>query len=582
MENAHFRKQLLIITGVFMLIIVGKLFQLQVVKGKRYFRLAEANRIRKIYTPAPRGKIFDRNGNILADSRPSFTISVIPCEMDSQTIANLMNFAEIDDNRIKDWLNNQAFCRTPLKIKRNININVVMKLEENSSSLSGVSVEIEPIRIYPNGEANAHVVGYLSEITPEEAKKDTFYKPWHYLGRYGIETEYEKFLRGIDGIRYTEIDAAGREIGSIREKREILPQAGNDIYLTIDAEIQNLAYQLVSKYPRAAVVGIDIKTGGIVCMVSQPGFNPEKITQGITIAEWQKLINDKSSPLMNRTIVSAYPPGSTIKPFIALAALESNLADPQTKFAPCYGSFTYGNRTFKCLAKHGALNLKDAIIHSCNIYFYQLGLKLGLNQMTSFLHTLGFNQKTDIDLAGERKGNLPTQEWLDKRYGKNRWTRGILPNLAIGQGEILVTPLQLALFYAAIAGNGEYDTPHLLKEIKNNEKTVRQFVPLKKKIPISQKNIEFIKQALTGVVRTGTGGAAYLDNIEVAGKTGTAENPPRLDHAWFVGYAPVDDPAVVFCVIIENIGKGGQYSAPIVRELMRKYFSIKNTPHANE
>lgn len=574
MENAHFRKQLLIITGIFLLIIVGKLFQLQIIKGKRYFRLAEANRIRKVYTPAPRGKIYDREGKLLADSRPSFAISVIPCEMDSNTINNLTHFANLDQIRIKEWINNVAYQRTPLKVKRNIDMNVVLKLEENSASLRGVSVEVEPIRIYPNGVANAHVIGYLSEISPSEVKTDTYYKPWHYIGRYGIEAEYEKFLRGKDGIRYTEIDASGREIGLIKEKREVLPESGNDVYLTIDAEIQNLAYELVNKYNRAAVVGIEIKTGEIICLVSHPGFNPELITQGISSSEWQKLLADKSSPMMNRAISSTYPPGSTIKPFIALAALESNIVNPQTRFVPCIGTFTYGNRNYKCLAKHGSLNLQDAIVYSCNIYFYQLGLKLGLNQMTSFLINWGFNNKTDIDLSNERRGNVPTQEWLDKRYGKNRWTRGILPNLAIGQGEILVTPLQLATFYAAIAGNGEYYTPHILKAVKNHDQIIKANQPQKKKLSVSAKNIEYIKQALTDAVSEGTGGAAYLGHVEVAGKTGTAENPPRSDHAWFVGYAPSNNPEVVFCVIVENIGKGGQISAPIVRELIRKYFTL--------
>ena len=576
MENERYRKQLLILTIICFLLIIGKLFQLQVVSGKRYFRLAEANRIRKIYTPAPRGKIFDRNNRILADSRPAFAISVVPSEMDSQTIKNLLTYAKIDDIRVKEWLSDLVYLRTPVKIKRNIDLNTVLKLEENSKSLPGVSIEIEPIRIYPDGQVSAHILGYLSEITPEEVKKDTFYKPWHYIGRYGIESQYEKFLRGTEGIRYTEIDAAGRELGPIPEKREILPVAGNDIYLTISYEIQNLAYQLVSKYNRAAVIGIDLKDGGVICLVSYPGFDPEMITQGLTSEDWQKLVNNKSSPLMNRALMSAYPIGSTIKPLIALDALESKIIEDNTRFSPCTGSFKYGDRTFKCWTTHGSLNLTDAIIQSCNMYFYQLGLKIGLDKITSYLIEWGIEEKTGIDLSPERIGNVPTRIWLDKRYGKNRWTKGILPNLAIGQGEILVTPMQLAMVYAAIAGNGEFYTPHLMKMIKNGNKIVEVYKPKNKKIVIFPENIKIIKNALRRVVQYGTGGGAYLEGIAIAGKTGTAENPPNPDHAWFVGYAPAEEPEVVFCVIVENVGKGGAISAPIVRELIRKYYELKN------
>ncbi len=575
MENAHRRRQLLIVTIVCFLIIIGKLITLQIINGKRYFRLAEANRIRKIYTPAPRGRILDRHKQPIADSRPAFALSIIPCEMDSQTINNLMRFAQIDDQRIKTWINDVAYLRTPIKIKRNLDLSTVLSIEENSSKLNGVSIEVEPIRVYPSGIAFAHLLGYLSEVKPDELKKDTFYKPWHYVGRLGIEAQYEKYLRGRDGIRYTEIDATGREIGPIKEKREELPQAGYDVQLTIDAELQKLAYQLISKYQRGAVVGIDLNDGGIICLLSYPSFDPEQLTRGISSSEWQKIINNKSSPLINRAISSAYPPGSTIKPILALHALEKNLIDMHTHFSPCNGTFILGNRTFKCLAKHGALSLIDAIAYSCNIYFYQLGLRLGIDNITSFLEKWPINEKTGIDLSGERKGNIPSRAWLDKKYGKNRWTVGVLPNYAVGQGEVLMTPLQLAVIYSAIANNGKYYTPHLIKAIKDGDKDIITYQSQEHYVNFSEKNLKLIQQALKEVVRKGTGYGSYLNEVIVAGKTGTAENPPRPDHAWFVGYAPADNPEVLFCVIVENVGKGGAIAAPIVRELMRKYFAMK-------
>jgi penicillin-binding protein 2 len=581
MNNTVQRKQILIVLAILFLIIIVKLFQLQILSGKRYFRLAEANRIRKVYTPAPRGRIYDRNKKIIADSRPSFAISVIPLEADSQTIINLSNFAQIDYEGIRQLFDNIAYLRTPIKVKRNIDMPTVLKLEENSKSLAGISVEIEPIRTYPDGSAFAHVVGYLSGITPEEMKSDTYYRPWHLIGRNGIEAQYEKFLRGKEGIRYSEIDVAGREIGPIAEKREVYPQAGNDIYLTIDADIQNLAYELVSQYQRAAV-GLDIQDGSVICLLSYPGYNPEQISRGISADQWQKLIKDKSSPFLNRTTLCAYPPGSTIKPLIALAGLESNTIDKFARFNPCLGSFVYGNRTFKCLSKHYSLDLTDAIIYSCNVHFYQLGLKIGLNKLSSYLMQWGFNDKTDIDLLSDKKGNVPTEQWLDEKYGKNKWTRGIVPNLAIGQGEILVTPLRLAMIYSAIANEGEFYTPHLLEMIKDGDKIINEYRPIKHKIPISRENIKTVKDALLGVVEKGTGWAAQVYGVKIAGKTGTAENPPNPDHAWFVGYAPADNPEIVFCVIVENVGKGGVVAAPIVQQLMTKYFELKNVKSDNE
>jgi len=262
--------------------------------------------------------------------------------------------------------------------------------------------------------------------------------------------------------------------------------------------------------------------------------------------------------------------------------LESNTIDQWSRFSPCLGSFTYGNRTFKCWSKHYSLSLHDALVYSCNVYFYQLGLKIGLNKLSSYLQRWGIDQKTGIDLLPEKKGNVPTQQWLDEKYGKNKWTRGILPNLGIGQGEILVTPLQLAVMYAAIAKDGEYYTPHLLRMIKNGNRIIKTYTPEKKIIHISPENIKIIKDALIDVVKYGTGGAAQVYEVSVAGKTGTAQNPPNPDHAWFAGYAPADNPEVVFCVIVENAGKGSSVAAPIVGELMSKYFELKTTRSNSE
>ncbi|MCX8015683.1 MAG: penicillin-binding protein 2, partial [candidate division WOR-3 bacterium] len=507
----------------------------------------ELSRIREIYTPAPRGRIFDRNKIVIADSRPSFALSIIPLEVDSQTIRTLAQYLDIDDSNIKGWLENIAYLRTPIKIKRNLNFDLVLKIEENEQSLPGVLLEVEPTRFYPYGQATAHLVGYLTAVKAEELKQDTFYKPWHFVGRAGIEEQYEKYLRGNEGVRYTEITILGREVGPLKEKREVLPIAGSDVYLTISAELQNFAYEQISKFKKGAVIGIDLTDGGVLCLVSHPSFDPNLITSGISQKDWFNLVNNKYSPLLNRAISCAYPPGSTIKPLIALCGLQSKIINQDTRFSSCLGVFTYGNRTYKCWTKHYSLNLIDAIVFSCNTYFYQLGLKLGLDRITSYLGLWPIKEKTGIDLLNERTGNIPTRQWLDQRYGKNKWTSGIVPNLAIGQGEILVTPLQLATIYSAIAKDGEYYSPHLVQSIKRGDSTIYRYPLKKNRLPVALDDLKIIKKALQGVVAYGTGASAQMPGIAVCGKTGTAENPPNVDHAWFVGYAPAENPDVVFC-----------------------------------
>ncbi|MEO0071942.1 MAG: penicillin-binding protein 2 [candidate division WOR-3 bacterium] len=571
------RKSLLIFLGICFIAIIVKLVSLQIFQGQRYFRLSEANHIRKVYTPGARGKILDRNNNPLADTRPSFALSIIPCEIDLRTITKLNKIVELDSNKINTLIHDQTYLRTPIKVKRDIDIQIASQIEELLSELPGVTIEIEPVRIYPCSETSAHIIGYLGEITSEELKSDSFYKPWHYVGRHGLEAIYEKYLRGQDGIRYTEIDALGRELGPIPEKREILPEPGCDIVLTIDIELQKLAYTLLSQYQRGAVVGLDLKDGGVLCLVSYPSFNPELLTKGIPYKEWVRLTSDKSAPLINRAISAVYSPGSTIKPAISLLALEKNIISENTRFNPCYGEFHFGNRIFRCLGKHGSLILHDAIVYSCNVYFYQLALKLGLDKYSEFLSFWEIDRKTGIDLPGEKRGNIPNRSYLDTKYGKNRWTSGLLVNYGVGQGEILVTPLRLALIYSALAQEGEYYQPHLLKEIRKSDSVIYRYQPQKKLLPVSKYSCEIIKNALCDVVSYGTGWGASIPDISVAGKTGTAENPPRRDHAWFVGYAPANNPEVLFCAIVENVGKGGAYAAPIVRELIKKYFQQRDS-----
>ncbi|MDH5683849.1 MAG: penicillin-binding protein 2 [candidate division WOR-3 bacterium] len=572
--------RLKILTGVgsflFLLIIV-RLFQFQVISGARYYRLGEMNRIRAITIPGSRGRIFDRNGVLLASTRPAFSVLVIPAETDEAGIEKLSSIINIPFVEIWQRVERNRRLTQPIKIKRDITLDLVAKIEESSSQLAGVSVEVEPLRYYPFADTFSHVLGYVNEIREDEMKKDSTYNLSNCIGRSGVEAQYENYLRGYDGMKFIEVDARGQEVGQLYEKRPIPTRAGYDLYLTLNASVQRLAYQILKGYRQAAIVGIDLNDGGIICFISKPSFDPNILLGPLPAGEWKKLVNDRAKPFFNRVTMSGYPPGSTFKPCVALAGLENRILNKSTLFHSCTGKYPFGNRTFKCWTAHGRLNLIDAISQSCNIYFYQTGLRVGLDLITQTALKCGFGMPTGIDIPEENKGLIPTRTYLGQRYGKNRWTKGILLNLGIGQGEILVTPLQLANFYAMIAGNGEFFVPHLLKEVVIKDKTIKFYQEQKQQIPISPRNIEIIKQALFYAVERGTGAAAKVEEIVIAGKTGTAQNPFGEDHAWFVGYAGNPQPKVLFCIIVENAGKGGAVSAPIARELFRRYFQLNDS-----
>jgi len=321
------------------------------------------------------------------------------------------------------------------------------------------------------------------------------------------------------------------------------------------------------------VVGLEVRTGAVLCLVSRPEFDPNIFIGPIDPNSWEALVANPSKPFFNRVIASCYPPGSVFKPVVALAALSSQLVSPTTTLEPCTGRFRYGNRVFKCWSTHGRVNLLEAIAQSCNSYFYQLGLKLGLDSLAAYCQRLSLGQPTGIDLPGENAGKIPSRSWLDSHYGKGKWTSGVLLNFAIGQGEIMTTPLQLAQVYATIANNGSCYQPYLVGRIDSCGHTVMTTKPRVRTVAIDPAHLKAVKLALTRVVEYGTGRAAQSQEIAIAGKTGTAQNPPKPDHAWFVGYAPAEDPEVVFAVLVENAGHGGVVAAPIVGQLVRAWWS---------
>ena len=560
---------LLILLGILSL----RLVHLQVIQGSRYARLSDRNRIRKLVLPAPRGRILDRNGVLLADTRPSFTVSVVPTELTDSALPLLARLLDVPDSALREQLKPVAMFASPVNVKRDVSIEEVARIEESNFLLPGVHIRVDPVRHYPAANRYCHVLGHIGEVSQDELGRDTSLRPLDFVGRAGIEAQYESLLRGRDGSEYAEVDARGQEIGPLREKRPEPEVPGRDLVMTIDDRIQRLACELLAPYDRAAVVGMETRTGAIVCLVSKPDFDPNIFMAPIDAATWDSLISNPSKPFFNRALTSGYPPGSTMKPVIALGALRQGALYRDTRFQPCFGSYKYGNRIFKCSAAHGSLDLVGAIAQSCNTYFYQAGLRLGLDSLTAYAKEVGLGLNTGIDMPGEKPGNIPTRQWLDTRYGKNKWGAGSVLNFAIGQGEVTATPLQMAVLYGAIASGGRAVRPYLVARVDSAGRTIHTTLPEVRQLPMRQQDIDVVKLGLERVVEWGTGTGARIKEISIAGKTGTAQNPPRPDHAWFVGYAPSDEPEVVFVVLVENAGHGGAVSAPIAGQLIRAYFS---------
>jgi penicillin-binding protein 2 len=567
---------LLILLGILSI----RLIQLQVIQGSRYARLSDRNRIRKLVLPAPRGRILDRNGVLLADTRPSFTASVVPTELPDSVLPLLARMLDIPETGLREQLKPVAMYYSPVNVKRDVSIQEVARIEESSFRLPGVRVRVDPVRHYPAANRYCHVLGHIGEVSEDELARDTSLRPLDFVGRAGIESQYESMLRGRDGSEYAEVDARGQEIGPLREKRPEPEVPGRDLILTIDDRIQKLASQLLTPYPRAAVVGMETRTGAIICLVSKPDFDPNIFMAPIDPVTWDSLISNPSKPFFNRAVTSGYPPGSTMKPVVALGALRQGALTRETRFQPCTGSYKYGNRMFKCSAAHGSLDLVGAIAQSCNTYFYQAGLRLGLDSLTAYAGEVGLGLNTGIDMPGEKPGNIPTRQWLDTRYGKNKWGAGSVLNLAIGQGEVTATPLQMAVLYGAIASGGRAVRPYLVARVDSAGRTIHTTLPVIRQLPMRPQDLEVVRLGLERVVEYGTGTGARIKEISIAGKTGTAQNPPKPDHAWFVGYAPTDEPEVVFAVLVENAGHGGVVSAPIAGQLIRAFFSPAAEPQA--
>jgi penicillin-binding protein 2 len=577
------------VVGIFALVLL-RLFVLQVLEGSKYRELSEENRIRVEVLTAPRGEIRDRKGRLLADCAPSFTVTLDPYDkayvrnargIDS-TLAILGPILATDAKELHDKIQRERKVSfLPIRLKRNVDMKSVAFVSEHRDELPGVQVESEPLRRYTLGQLGSHLLGYVGEISDKELADPAYsdYLSGDLMGRMGIERRYERLLRGVDGKRFVEVNALGRKGDFLGEKHPVLPQRGTDLTLTIDLDVQRAAEDAFEPGARGAVVAIDPRNGEVLALVSKPNYDPNEFSTGITQDRWNELSGGGNYPLFNRAIQAVYPPGSTLKPFTGLAALESGAVTAGTYFAQaCTGEYRFGSRLFGCWKHegHGSLAIHDAIVRSCDIYFYQLGLRIGMDRLADYMAKLHLSDKTGIDLPQERRGLFPDAAWYDKHFGAGRWSKGLVLNLVIGQGESGCTPVKLAQLTAFIANGGILWRPHLIRSV-GSELPSRSITPddsMKEVVTVSPRNLEIIRSAMESVVSdpTGTGGQARVDSISVAGKTGTAQNPHGKDHALFIGFAPVESPRIAVAVLVENAGHGSTAAAPIARKVFEGFF----------
>lgn len=566
------------VIGLFLVLFYG-FFTIQVAGRDKYYEIALDNSVRELIQHPVRGTIRDRNEKILVDNRPSFVVSVIPRQLSAEKLEDLAQIINEDPEYIREKIRGRHTF-LPVIIKRDLNYQTIVKLEENRLNLPGVLVELESKRFYVDGVLSPHIFGYVGEVTQVEASRNKDFLPGEMIGKSGLELKYDTNLRGVKGVHFVKVDAEGRDLGMINLERNIDPIPGMDLYLTLDYSFQQFAESLMVD-KRGAIVALDPRNGNILAFVSKPDYDPRQLAGRIAPEIWYKLQSDTSHPLYNRVTQSKYPPGSTYKLVAAIAALQEGIITTKWK-AYCPGYFRLGRKVIHCwnTKGHGELTILPAIKHSCNVFFYKLGLKIGLETWAEYSQKFFFGQPTGIDLPNESAGLVPTVEYFNNRYGPNGWTKGNLANLAIGQGELLTTPLQMAQFAMILASKGVVHNPHIADYLYDAQHDERIYFPSKINYVqgISDEVYDLIREGMLNVVHGGTGWRASVYGIRVAGKTGTAQNPHGEDHAWFIAFAPYENPVIALAVIIENAGGGGAIAAPLAGLCMEKFFYDRILP----
>ncbi|MBF0199864.1 MAG: penicillin-binding protein 2 [Desulfamplus sp.] len=570
---------------------------LQIIEGDEYRRLSQNNCIRLQSIPASRGMIYDRSGILLVDNRPSFDLKIVLKDarpMD-RTLENLSRLTAIPMEEFLDKIESapKGSVYKPLILKKNITRDQLAVVEARGFDIPGVFVDVEPRRNYIYKNSAAHAIGYLGEINEKEIRSGRYpdVRSGDSIGRYGAEKSYEELLRGKRGGSQVEVDARGR---LVRVIDTVDPIPGKDIHLTIHALLQQRAEELMEG-KAGALVAMEPFSGEILAMVSTPAFDPNDFIGGISIDKWNLLMANPDNPMSNKAIQGEYPPASTYKMVTAIAALEEGVADRSTtRFCP--GHYKYGNRVYRCWKKwgHGKVDVLDALEKSCDVFFYRAGEDLGVDAIAQYARGCGLGKPTMIDLDNERPGLIPTSSWKKRRFGKP-WQGGETLSIAIGQGFNLATPLQMAVFTAAIGNGGTIYRPRILKSVRNVlEKEGMEYVApeISGGLPAGRETLNLIRQGMVNVVESdrGTARGIRINGVPMAGKTGTAQVfsltkahresnlplPPHLrDHAWFVCYAPADNPVIAVSVIIEHGEHGSTAAAPVAGAVVRAWLEIE-------
>src|SRR5438876_4117270 len=573
------------VMGAF-LVIVGQLWYLQVLEGGHFLDASDKNRIRIRPVAAPRGILFDKNGVPLVDNRPAFTLSLIPRELPREdqnrdaVLGRVASLLQIPYQELAESVTRvppDSFL--PVRVRRGLTLEDMAKVEEWKLELPGVIVEVEPQRTYPNSRFAAHLLGYVREASDEQLKGGR-YRRGDMVGQTGLERLLDEFLRGKDGGERIEVDAMGRQIRLVQSTE---PHPGAQVITTIDRRVQEVAEKAMEGKAGAIVV-MDPRNGDVLAMVSTPSFQIDRFTGTIDRNAWLRVMQDPNHPLLNRTIQSMYPPGSIFKMVVTAAGLQEGSLTPSDRVT-CTGEFHLGNWTFRDWKKegHGSVDLMKGIRDSCDVFFYNAGLKVGAPAMAKWALAFGFGAPTGIEFGSEKPGLIP-QPKMSKKGKPMSWHAGETVNMSIGQGQVLVTPMQVARMMAAIANGGVLWKPRLVQRIERPEKGVvwGDAGSVTGHVDLSPMVLAFLRQSLWAVVNDGgTGVAARIPGLDIAGKTGTAQTVANSksekgqDHAWFAAFAPVKDPEVVVIVLVERGGKGGEVAAPIARQILNAIFFEK-------
>ena len=569
--------------GVAFLVLLLRLWYLQILEGDRYFALSVNNHLRVRPVEAPRGFILDRHGEILVENRPTFDLYATPEDVINprEVAATLAGILGTSPQELEARLfEGRERPYQPVLLRKDLDEGTVVSVEERKLDLPGISLRVRPVRAYPSGGTAANLLGYVGEVNQAQLAREEYqdFRPGESIGQAGVEQRFDGFIRGIDGGEQVEVDARGRVL---RLVSRIEPRSGSNIYLTIDKRIQGAA-EAAFAGKKGTVIAMNPTTGEILAMVSRPSYDPNLFAQRLSGENWQRIVTDPSHPLQNRAFQAQYPPGSIFKLMVAVAGLESGALTPDTKFYDP-GFFRLGNARFDDWKKggHGTLDLRGAIVNSCNVYFYQAGLRVGIEEIVRIARAFGMGEAPGLGLGDEAKGHLPNPQ--PRKRGQPGWSAGNTVVASIGQGLVVTSPMQLLTMVSTIANGGTIYRPWVVRKVASlSGEILEQYEPeAVRHVSVRPETLAFIRQAMLSVVNEGTGARARVPGIPIGGKTGTAQvvrkgegkgQADLKDHGWFVSFAPADNPQIAVVVLVENGGFGGLVAAPVAKAVYEAAF----------